>query len=70
MPEIARDSIIGLCLHCRYATIVRSAHNAAYYLCERSKTDPDFAKYPRLPVLSCSGFEPRDRKNLDEESHP
>jgi hypothetical protein len=29
-------------------------------MCERSKTDPDFPRYPRLPVLSCSGFEARE----------
>jgi len=28
-------------------------------MCERSKTDDRFAKYPRLPVLQCVGYEPR-----------
>jgi hypothetical protein len=28
-------------------------------MCERSKTDPAYPKYPRLPVLECAGFEPR-----------
>jgi len=28
-------------------------------LCELSKTDPRFPKYPRLPVLACPGYELR-----------
>jgi hypothetical protein len=28
-------------------------------MCERSKTDPAYPKYPRLPVLECAGFEKR-----------
>jgi hypothetical protein len=28
-------------------------------MCERSKVDPRFAKYPRLPVTSCPGYERR-----------
>jgi hypothetical protein len=29
-----------------------------FWLCARSADDPRFAKYPRLPVLRCPGFEP------------
>ena len=32
-------------------------------MCERSKTDPDFPRYPRLPVLSCRGFQQRGAGN-------
>jgi hypothetical protein len=28
-------------------------------MCERSKTDERFPKYPRLPVLECFGYERR-----------
>jgi hypothetical protein len=27
-----------------------------------SRTDPRFPKYPRLPVLACSGYEPRTQE--------
>ena len=30
-----------------------------FSLCERSKTDPAFPRYPRLPVIECAGYEPR-----------
>jgi hypothetical protein len=36
-----------------------------FYLCELSKVDPRFPKYPRLPGLSCAGYE--KRKNIDEK---
>jgi hypothetical protein len=26
-------------------------------MCERSLTDPSFPRYPRLPVLTCRGYE-------------
>jgi hypothetical protein len=28
-------------------------------MCERSKTDPRYPKYPRLPVERCAGHEER-----------
>jgi hypothetical protein len=28
-------------------------------MCERSKTDPRYPKYPRLPVKECAGWERR-----------
>jgi hypothetical protein len=32
---------------------------STFYLCERSFTDPDYPKYPRLPVVACPGIERR-----------
>jgi hypothetical protein len=67
MPQNPPDSTIGLCLRCRHAAAIKSTRNNVYYLCERSKTDPQFPKYPRLPVLSCSGFEQRESKESDRK---
>jgi hypothetical protein len=39
---------------------VGNTRGSRFSLCERSKTDPSFAKYPRLPVLECRGFERRE----------
>lgn len=47
----------GLCSRCRFMRVMKSDRGAAFYLCERSTTDAAFPKYPRLPVLQCSGFE-------------
>jgi hypothetical protein len=54
----------GLCSTCRHAQIIESSKGSTFLLCELSKTDPRFPKYPRLPVLACSGYK---RRGLPEE---
>lgn len=49
---------VGLCARCRHATVVHSARGSGFWRCRRSVHDPRFPKYPRLPVLRCTGFEP------------
>jgi hypothetical protein len=49
----------GLCDRCRHQRLVRNTRGSVFSLCERSKTEPEFPRYPRIPVTSCSGFEPR-----------
>jgi hypothetical protein len=46
----------GLCVDCLHARRVESDRGSSFLLCELSKSDPRFAKYPRLPVLSCTGY--------------
>jgi hypothetical protein len=46
----------GLCGHCRHGRAVPGAHST-FWLCELSRTDPAYPRYPRLPVLRCRGFE-------------
>jgi len=46
----------GLCTDCVHRRIVRSRRGSSFLLCGLSRTDPRFARYPRLPVLSCDGF--------------
>lgn len=48
----------GLCGHCRHARPIRSDRGSAFILCGRSKSDPRYARYPRLPVSRCPGYEP------------
>jgi hypothetical protein len=57
---------IGLCAACRYARVVQSARGSTFYLCRLAEVDPRFAKYPRLPVLRCTGFEPVE--TIEDES--
>jgi hypothetical protein len=47
----------GLCRSCRWHRLVTTARGQTFYLCEMSAVDPAFPKYPRLPVLSCRGYE-------------
>jgi hypothetical protein len=49
----------GLCRSCRWMRIVESGRGSRFYLCGRSRFDDRFARYPRLPVLRCVGYEPR-----------
>jgi hypothetical protein len=46
----------GLCADCAHAQVVESDRGSIFLLCELSKSDPRFVKYPRLPKLACSGY--------------
>jgi len=48
--------IVGLCATCKNVRRVTSDRGSRFYLCELSKVDARFPKYPRLPVLNCSGY--------------
>jgi hypothetical protein len=49
----------GLCDNCRHQKIIRNTRGSSFSLCQRSKTEPEFPRYPRLPVVQCKGFEAR-----------
>lgn len=49
----------GLCNLCRHQRLVGNTRGSRFSLCERSRTDPTFAKYPPIPVMTCRGFEAR-----------
>jgi hypothetical protein len=49
-----------LCAACAHAEVIVTDRGSIFYLCLRSKTDPRFPRYPRLPVVACVGYEKRD----------
>jgi hypothetical protein len=49
---------VGLCEQCADVRVIESTRGSAFYLCRLSERDPRFAKYPRLPVLVCPGYQP------------
>jgi hypothetical protein len=49
----------GLCADCVHARQVESARGSVFLLCALSATDPNYAKYPLLPVLRCDGYQPK-----------
>jgi hypothetical protein len=49
----------GLCNACLHQRVVGNTRGSVFSLCERSKIDPAFPKYPRIPVVECHGFERR-----------
>ena len=46
----------GLCADCTHAAFIESDRGSVFLQCQLSFTNPDFAKYPRLPVLVCKGY--------------
>lgn len=57
---------IGLCEACIFHSLVVSSKGTEFHLCEKSKTNPSFPRYPRLPVKECEGFQAE--KNTPNES--
>ena len=51
----------GLCDSCRHQKVIRSGRGSEFSMCLRSKTEPGYPKYPRVPVLACPGYESRTR---------
>jgi len=50
----------GLCSECIHRKEIRNDRGSVFTLCLRSFREPEYPKYPRLPVLRCAGFEPAD----------
>lgn len=48
----------GLCNSCAHRREIVSDRGSVFLMCLLSRTDPAFPKYPRLPVLRCSGYQP------------
>ena len=49
---------VGLCADCRHHRVIQSDRGSQFYLCQLSAVMPEkFPKYPRLPVLECSGHQ-------------
>lgn len=59
-PDADDDTRVGLCTRCRFARAQESAKGSVFWRCLRADEDPRFRRYPPLPVLACSGFDPRD----------
>jgi hypothetical protein len=47
----------GLCLSCQHAKISRTNRQTVYLRCTRAAWDDRLDRYPRLPVISCVGYE-------------
>jgi hypothetical protein len=56
----------GLCDSCRHQQLVPNTRGSVFSLCLRSRTEPAYRRYPRIPVAACPGHEPRDRGGEEE----
>lgn len=59
LPEVdAGDAARwGLCASCTHHRVILSGKGSRFVLCERSRTDPSFPRYPGVPVVRCAGYE-------------
>jgi hypothetical protein len=51
----------GLCNTCMHQRVVSTTRGSQFSLCERSRSDPSYVRYPRLPVRECPGHQPPER---------
>lgn len=49
----------GLCDTCVHQRIIANTRGSRFSMCERSRTQPEYPRYPRIPVLACAGYDPR-----------
>jgi hypothetical protein len=49
----------GLCDTCRHQRLVPTGRGSLFTMCLKSREDPDYPKYPRVPVGKCAGYEKR-----------
>jgi len=53
------EAAVGRCASCRHASTQESARGSVFWRCLRADRDPDYPRYPPLPVRECPGHEPR-----------
>jgi hypothetical protein len=56
-PRLTADP--GLCARCVHQRLLVSPRSV-FVRCGLADIDPRFPRYPRLPVESCAGYEPRE----------
>lgn len=55
--EVARR--VGDCLECAHSRALTTKSGSAIFLCGRAESEPDYARYPALPLRGCPGLTPR-----------
>ena len=55
----------SLCEACAWMREVVTPKGSRFLLCQSSKTDPDYPKYPQQPVVRCEGYRKKDDSPLD-----
>ena len=57
--ELARDPAVpnGLCLDCIHLRLLHSGRSR-FVRCFLAESDPDYPRYPVLPVVDCAGHGP------------
>ncbi|MEW4566838.1 hypothetical protein AB1L88_03135 [Tautonia sp. JC769] len=58
MNDRPPQTAASLCRSCASKRDVVTGKGSRFLLCERSRTDPGYPKYPMQPVVSCPGYVP------------
>lgn len=56
--QMSSRPVAGLCSDCFHTELVRSDRGMIFYRCQLAGIDSKFPKYPRLPVITCTGYKP------------
>ncbi|MDQ3728386.1 MAG: hypothetical protein M3355_02240 [Actinomycetota bacterium] len=49
----------GLCETCAHQRLIRNTRGSEFSMCDRARSEPEFPRYPPLPVMACRGYEER-----------
>jgi hypothetical protein len=50
----------GICDRCAHQRLIRTTRGSVFSMCVLGQADPDWPKYPRMPVLRCPRFAERE----------
>jgi hypothetical protein len=53
------ETRFGLCDVCVHQRVIRSGRGSLFSMCEIGLEDPDWPKYPPMPVLRCPRYDGR-----------
>jgi hypothetical protein len=60
----------SLCETCGSMREVITPRGSRFLLCQLSRTDHAFPKYPPQPVIRCGGYQPKDRATARRQDLP
>ncbi|HWH92733.1 MAG TPA: hypothetical protein VNT03_02630 [Baekduia sp.] len=63
-------SRFGLCDRCAHQKLVQSGRGSMFSMCRLGLEDPDWPKYPRMPVERCSRFAAAGRSGTAAAQRP
>lgn len=50
----------GLCDTCANAKLIRNTRGSVFLMCELSKSEAGYPKYPPVPIIHCEGYRKPD----------
>jgi hypothetical protein len=50
-------ALAGLCASCVHCQRIENSRGSVFFLCRRALEDPQYRRYPPLPVRQCRGYQ-------------